>query len=163
MASAMENIAKSLGVATRVCVGFMEGATAGWNGPRPKGPMKGKRKKSDNSKGGSVPAAYVAFVLEHGNPKNGMPPRPFFTDMIAKQSPTWGKLVAAALKMHNYNAHSALEVVGLKVKEQLQDSINNFSGEANKPSTQARKQFSGGDKTLIDSHNMINAIDYRVD
>lgn len=162
MGEALAAIAKAIGDEATVSVGFLEGSTAGWNGPRPKGPSKkGSRKKSDNAKGSQVPAATVAFQLEYGN--KFMPPRPFFSGMIAKQSPTWGRLIGAALKANGYNSKKALQMIGLKIKEQLQDSIINFDGPDISAATKARKQFAGGEsKPLIDSHNMLNAVDFRV-
>lgn len=142
-------------------VGFLEGSTAGWNGPRPKAASKNWKRTDKPAKGipGGVPAPYIAAVLNYGNPAKGLQPRPFFDDMVAKQSPTWGRLLAAAMKLNNYDSYDALQMVGLKIKEQLQLSMLNFAGAPLSDKTVARKGFS---QPLIDSHNLINAVDFRV-
>ena len=162
LAQALSQIAEAISTGAKVQIGFLEGSTAGWNGPRPIGNRIFKsvkaRAKADAAKGSSQPAAMVAYQLEYGN--KFMKPRPFFSGMIAKQSPTWGRLIAAALKAQNYNGKAALQMIGLKVKEQLQESIKDFTGEPLKASTIARKGF---ETPLIDSHNMIDAVDFRVE
>ena len=70
VAKALEEIAKRMG-GGEVAVGFMEGATY------PDG----------------TPVAAVAFWNEFG--KEGQPPRPFFRQMIAAESPGWPKKMAA--------------------------------------------------------------------
>ena len=150
----------ALGGATEVHVGFLEGSTAGWNGPRPKGATKAwKRTEKAPQAVPGVPAAYVAAILEYGNPAKNLPPRPFFSGMVTKQAPTWGKLVAAALRANGYDTHKALGLVGLTVKAQLQAAINEFSEPDILQATKDRKGF---DQPLIDSHNMINSVDYVV-
>ena len=145
----------------KVEVGFLEGSTAGWNGPRPKSASKNMKRTDKPATGmpGGVAAPYIAAVLNYGNPAQGLEPRPFFDDMVSTQSPTWGRLIAAALKANNYDSYDALTLVGLKIKEQLQDSMLNGPWQALSPQTVARKGFS---QPLIDSHNLINAVDFRV-
>jgi hypothetical protein len=145
----------------KVEVGFLEGSTAGWNGPRPKSAFKNMKRTDKPAKGlpGGVAAPYIAAIMEYGNEEMNLPPRPFFSQMIAKQSPTWGKLMAAALKANNYVSQDALQLVGLKIKEQLQDSLLNGTFEPLQQKTVDRKGFS---QPLIDSHNLINAADFRV-
>ena len=155
----LRKMAVAMGNEAVVKVGFLEGSYAGWNGPRPKGPRKGKRMKSDNSQGTQAPAAMVAFIMEHGAPEKNIPPRPFFSQMIAKNSPTWGVLIAAALKAKKYIAFDAMHMVGLRVSEQLQQSIEEFHGVPLKQATIDRKGF---DTQLQDSRNMKNAVDHAV-
>lgn len=145
----------------KVEVGFLEGSTAGWNGPRPKGASKNLRRTDKPARGipGGVSAPYIAAVLNYGNPAMGLEPRPFFDDMVAKQSPTWGRLIAAALKANDYVSYDALTMVGLKIKEQLQLSMVDGAWLPLKDATKNRKGFS---QPLIDSHNLINSVDFRV-
>jgi hypothetical protein len=152
-----------------VKVGFFEGSTAGWNGPRPINrdakSLKWKKSevmqaRSETVHGSDQPAAYVASILNFGNPKNGMQPRPFWDEWKERGVENWGNLLAAALKQHEYNAKDALEMCGLKMAEELQLGINTFDGEPLKQGTIDTKGF---DQPLIDSHNMINAIDFRVE
>jgi hypothetical protein len=174
----MEAVKKTLekvGPGATVKVGFMEGTMSGWNGPRP---LAGKAEtaKRANAQPRQVPAAQVAFWQEYGTTSgtvsfafeggenttemNHIPPRPFFRTMIDQQSGTWGKLMAAALKLNNLDSKKALALMGLKIGEQLQQSINTFSGVPLAQSTIDRKGF---DKPLIDSHNMIRAVEFVVD
>lgn len=152
----LNRMVNGLGPGREVRVGFLEGSMAGWAGPRP---LNGRKKtaKSESSKGGQSPAPQVAFYLEYGT--EHMPPRPFFSGMVSRESPTWGKLVEAMLKHANYDSAKAMRGVGLKVKSQLQMSINTFTDPGIKQSTKDRKGF---DKPLIDSHSMVNSVDFEV-
>jgi hypothetical protein len=152
-----------------VKVGFHAGSTAGWNGPRPlnRDAKSAKWKKSEamqarseSIQGSDQPAAYIASILNFGDPAHGLPPRPFWDDWKEQGIANWGNLLAAALKQHDYNAKDALEMCGLRMKEELQLGINTFDGE---PLKQGTKDAKGFDQPLIDSHNMINSVDYRVE
>lgn len=145
----------------KVEVGFLEGSTAGWNGPRPKSASKNMKRTDKPARGipGGVSAPYIAAVLNYGNPAMGLLPRPFFDDMVAKQSPTWGRLLAAALRLNDYDSYGALTLAGLKIKEQLQLSMLDGVYAPLKQATVDRKGFS---QPLIDSHNLINAVDFRI-
>ena len=100
----------------------------------------------------------VAFWHEYGT--NRMPARPFFRPMIERKSPTWGKLLLAALKLSKYDTSKALLIAGLKMGEQLQESILALKGPALAQSTIDNKGF---DTLLIDSHNMIRSIAAQVE
>lgn len=154
------DLLSKIGGATVVHVGFLEGSTAGWNGPRPKKPgKKWKRTEKPSSSINNPPAAYIAWVMEYGDPGHNIPPRPFFSNMINEHSSSWPQLVSAAMRNTNYDSRKALHMIGLKVKEQLQLSIVDGDFAELKQATKDRKGF---DTPLIDSHNMINSIDYVV-
>ena len=89
-----------------------------------------------------------------------IPPRPFFRTMVEAKSPTWGKLIAAALKMTGNDTETAMEIVGIKVSEQLQESIVKFKDPANAPSTIAQKGF---DDPLINTGDMLRSVEYQVE
>lgn len=133
---ALDKIAKRMGDG-EVSVGFMEGATY--------------------PDGTSV--AGVAFWDEFGIPSHGQPPRPFFRNMIAKESPGWGRKLAGALKFTNYDGNKALGIMGADIKGALQQSINDFTTPGLAPSTIAAKGFA---KPLIDSSHMLNSVDFEV-
>ena len=173
MKRTIAQMVQALGPGGFVKVGFMEGSMAGWDGPRPmKKKLTGSKKvKADAVVGHQTAAAQVAFWNEYGTTSNtvGMlapgnvhiKPRPFFRTMIERKSKTWGKLVAAALKMSKYNKRQALQIAGLRIAEQLQESILEFSKHAdNADSTVAGKGFN---TPLIDSHNMMRAVEYHVE
>jgi hypothetical protein len=146
-----------------VSVGFHEGAQAGWAGPRPKGPAGAKSgQRDDNAKGSQQPAAMVAFILNAGAPEKNIPPRPFWDQWQETYRSTWGDLVGAALKNSNWDSRRALEQVGMVMSAQLQKTIIDFTTPDDAESTKARKQFSEGNKVLIDSHGMIDSAVYKV-
>ena len=73
--AALAELAKKVSKAASVEVGFLEGATY--------------------PDGTSV--AMIAAIDEFGAPANGTPPRPYFRNMIAKDSPDWGDAVGKLL------------------------------------------------------------------
>jgi hypothetical protein len=133
---ALEEIARKMG-GGEVSVGFMEGATY------PDG----------------TPVAAVAFWNEVGKPATGQPPRPFFRNMIEKESPTWPKKMAALAKATNYDGPKVLAAMGEDIKGALQQSINDFQSPELAESTKEKKGFP---KPLIDTDHMINSIEYKV-
>ena len=134
VAKALEEIAKRMG-GGEVAVGFMEGATY------PDG----------------TPVAAVAFWNEYG--KEGQPPRPFFRQMIAAESPGWPKKMAALAKATDYDGDKVLALMGEDIKGALQQSINDFQTPGLAPSTIEEKGFA---KPLIDTSHMLNSIAYEV-
>ena len=157
IANAVHQSVAALGPGAVVSVGFMEGSMAGWNGPRP---LHGKQEteKRANAPARQVPAAQAMFWNEFGT--ENIPPRPAFRTMITRQSPTWGRLAMSALKMTHNNAPKALQVMGMKIGEQLQESIIDFNDPPNAPSTIATK--GGIDAPLLDSRNMLRSVEYQV-
>ena len=139
--STLNKLFEKVGTSTIVRVGFLEGATY--------------------PDGTSV--AEVAFINEYGAPAAGIPPRPFFRNAIAKNSPTWGKLVSAALKQCEMDSKLALALVGMKVGEQVVQSIESNTPPPNKPATAKRKGFAGGAAvTLQDTKHMKRSVEYEV-
>lgn len=123
-----------------VHVGFLEGSTCGQN--------------NDAS------SPEIAYILEMGAPKAGIPPRPFFRSMIDNNSGTWGSTLLFFLKQNDYDAHAALSGLGLIMGEQLQFSITMTTEPPNKPGTVRAKGF---DKPLEWSKNMKHSIEFEVD
>lgn len=99
--------------------------------------------------------AQVAYWNEYGTSKS--PPRPFFRQMIAAKSPGWGVALGKNLKANDYDASKALSLVGMGIKDQLTQSIVDFSSPGNAPSTIAHKGF---DKPLVDTGQMQRAPDF---
>lgn len=71
--------------------------------------------------GTSIPM--VAAIQEFGAPNVGIPPRPFFRDMVRKHKGEWAKQVGRALKIQNYDQRRALELMGGVLEGQLRQSI----------------------------------------
>lgn len=130
----LEEIARSMGGGS-VRVGFLEDA-----------------KYPDGT-----PVAAVAFWNEFG--KVGQPPRPFFRQMIAKESGDWADVMASQAKATDFNGPVVLGRMGELIKGQLQQSINEFESPALSPKTIAKKGF---EKPLIDTGHMLNSVAYEV-
>ncbi len=101
VARVLKNIAERMG-GGRIQVGFLEGATY------PDG----------------TPVAAVAYWDEFGHGGNfPAPPRSFFRTMIAKESPQWGKKMAALAKATNFNGLLVLKLMGEDIAGALKQSI----------------------------------------
>lgn len=134
----LKEIAERLGTSHTLRVGFMADATY--------------------PDGTSV--AMVAAIQDFGAPAQGIPPRPFFRNMVAEKSPTWGTGLATVLKASNYDAERSLGLMGEAIKGELQESILQTSAPPLSPKTVKRKGF---DKPLVDTSHMLNSVDFKVD
>jgi hypothetical protein len=103
--------------------------------------------------------AMVAVIQDFGAPNAGIPPRPFFRNVVAEGKMTWGKSLVTILKDNDYDAKRALKLMGEGIRGQIQNSITNGSFTPLKPATVRRKGF---DKPLIDTGHMLNSVDYEV-
>lgn len=115
-------------------------------------------------KGRFVGSRFVGsdFAGEHqvtGPHEITIPARPFFRHMIAEKSPGWGAKMAKALKAADCNVDVAFARMGEGIKGQLQESIRSFVSPALAKSTIRKKGF---DKPLIDSGDMLRAVDYDI-
>lgn len=132
----LQRIAKRMGDG-KVEAGFMQGATY----PDKEG----------------TPVAAVAFWNEFGTSES--PARPFFRNMIAKESPTWGRKMAGLMKASDYDGTKTLGIMGEDLRDAIKESINTLSSPPLAASTVKAKGF---DKPLIDTSHMINSVDYEV-
>lgn len=103
--------------------------------------------------------AMVAAINEYGAPARGIPPRPFFRNMIAAKSAEWPKAISDLLKANDFDAAKTLGQTGQAVSGQLRQSIVDTNTPPNAPSTIARK---GAAKPLVDTGHMLASIDYEV-
>lgn len=104
--------------------------------------------------------AMVAAVQNFGAPSRGIPPRPFFSNMVAEKSEGWPASLERILVGQDYDVGASLALMGEGIKGQLQQAIRDTNAPPLAPATVARKGFS---KVLIDTSNMINSVDYEVD
>ena len=95
--------------------------------------------------------AGVAYENEFGVPSRNQPPRPFFRNMIAKESPTWGATMAKLMKSQKYNGNQVLGLMGEDIAGALVQSIIDFKDPGNAPRTIAEKGF---DDPLVDTGDM---------
>lgn len=103
--------------------------------------------------------AMVAAVQNDGAPAVGIPPRPFFTNMVKDKSPEWPKAIGDLLVANDFDATKTLKMTGEGIKGQLQQSIRDTNAPPLAEATVKRKGF---DKPLIDTSHMINSVDYDV-
>ena len=137
LAAKLAEVAKLVGNASAVRVGFLENASY------PSGEK----------------VAMIAAINEYGAPSRGQPPRPFFRQMIARHKDEWGPAIAGLLKANNYDALRTLQLTGEAVAGQLRQSIVDLVAPPLAASTIARKGF---DKPLIDTGHMWQSVDYEV-
>jgi hypothetical protein len=103
--------------------------------------------------------AMIAAIQEFGAPSVGIPPRPFFRNMIKAKQGEWPKAIAGLLVQADYDAMKALDIAGAAIAGQLRQSVIDTNAPPLAPATIRRKGFS---KPLIDTSVMINSIDHEV-
>lgn len=133
----LERVAGQVSRPATLRVGFLEGATY------PDG----------------TPVAMVAAIHNWGAPRAGIPPRPFFSNMIAKKQAEWGPATARLLEQNNYDIVVTFRMVGEAISGQLRQEIINTNSLSLAASTIRRKGFA---KPLINTSHMINSTDYEV-
>lgn len=106
------------------------------------------------------PVAMIAVIQDFGAPSRGIPPRPFFRNMIAKYSKEWPWAIAQLLKDNDLDAEKALDLAGFAIAGQLRQSIQDTNSPPLAQSTIQRKGFS---KPLIDTGHMYNSVDHDVE
>ncbi len=135
----LQELADKIG-SNSVSVGFLEGATY--------------------PTGQSV--AEVAAHNNYGTTKS--PARPFFSNMVALKSPTWGDSLGKLIKVEGYDIATVMAQMGDGIKGQLQQAIVDFNDPPDSDATLARKQSKHGkDATLIETGHMLNSVDYKVE
>lgn len=116
--SYMANLSRKVSRGASVKVGFLEGSVY--------------------PDGTSIPM--VAAVQNFGSPAKGIPPRPFFTNMVRDKSPGWGPALGRMLDRHDMDAAAALEGMGEAIAGQLEQAITDTTEPPNSPVTNLLKQ-----------------------
>jgi hypothetical protein len=118
--------------------------------------------------------ALIAAIQNYGAPRAGIPPRPFFSNMVKAKSPEWPAGLAGLLKKHNYDTNLALGEAGVLIAEQLRQSIKDTNTPPLKPATLRARGVAGntkydpsnpktfGAKPLIRTGDMMRAVAYEV-
>jgi hypothetical protein len=96
-----------------------------------------------------TPVAMVAAIQDGGAPKAGIPPRPFFRDMVANESKHWAADLAQILPTVNYDAAKALSLMGEEIKGELQQSIADTFSPALSPVTVMLRKMKADDPSLV--------------
>lgn len=143
-------------------VGFLEGATYPSTPTKQLRTTYSKRAKKGTTgavKGspGGKPVAMIAAIQEFGTGR--IPPRPFFRNMIAKNSKNWAKGIATQLAATNFDVRKTLMITGEVIAGQLRQSIIETNSPPLSPTTIARKGFS---KPLVDTSHMLQSVSYEV-
>ena len=163
----LDKAAEAASSASEVRVGFLENAT------EPNG----------------ASTAMVAAIQNYGAPKAGIPPRPFFSNMIAAHKDEWGPDIAAILKSDGMSAERALSLMGEQISGQLRDEIVALDSPPLSPVTlmlrmmkigrnspitfddviEARRRVKAGEvakgvsvKPLVDTGALFQGVDYEV-
>lgn len=165
----LERLGKRLASAREVDVGFLEGATY------PDG----------------TPVAMVAAIQNFGAPAAGIPPRAFFSNMVAEKGPQWPDEMRKVLKANDMDGTKALNLMGMRIGAQIQQSIIDTNSPPLSPVTLMLKKMRSDDpdlvvtgktvgeaarrvqegedysgqstKPLIDTAHMLNSVQYQVD
>lgn len=98
---ALFTIGKALGAAPTVRVGYLANATY------PDG----------------TPVAMVAALQEFGAPKAGIPPRPTFRPMVAKNKADWPKEVGVVLVAKDYDGTATMAQMGQRIVGELRQEV----------------------------------------
>lgn len=135
--------------------------------------------------------AMIAAIQEFGAPSKGIPPRPFFRNMIAAKSPEWPAAIGDLLIANGYDAAKTLGQTGEEIAKQLQVSISEISEPPLSPVTvmlrgmrrQARYKdkpfwelfaeaksrveagqtnYGASEKPLVDTGTLLGAVHYEV-
>ncbi len=99
--------------------------------------------------------ALVAATQNFGSPSRGIPPRPFFSNVIRDKSASWGASLVAILRAQQYDVDVSLALVGEGIAGQIRTSIQELNEPPLADATVARKGFA---KPLIDTSVMIDSV-----
>lgn len=106
-----------------------------------------------------TPVAMIAAIQNFGAPAAGIPPRPFFSNMVRSKSAEWGPRLAKLLAASNYDAQQALGELGEDIAGDLRQSVLETNSPPLKPATIRRKGF---DKPLVGEHGQLLKPEYQV-
>lgn len=93
--------------------------------------------------------AMAAAINNYGAPKAGIPPRPFFSNMIATKKDDWPRKFATILKSTGFNAYHALQLMGEGIKGQLQQAIIDTNEPPLSPITIMLRGMKSHDQNLV--------------
>lgn len=111
----------------------------------------------NRSNSNATEVKYVAQVAYDNNYGNGVPPRPFFTNVI-----DGGKDYHTEYKQYiddGYTAMEALNLLGESMKQDIQREIIDLREPPNSPATIAKK---GSSNPLVDTGHMGDSVTYKI-
>lgn len=95
------------------------------------------------------PIAMRAAINNYGAPRAGIPPRPFFTNMVKDEQNGWPLFIAQALKASNYSVDQTLDLTGQHIEAQLQQSIIDTNSPPLSPITVMLRGMKANDTSLV--------------
>lgn len=104
-----------------------------------------------------MPVAQVGFWNEYGT--INAPSRPFFRTAIDNKTGEWVSTFGKALKAYEMDSGKALNALGMKMAEDVSQSVVGWQTPANAPYTIKKKGFN---KPLIETGHLSRSIDYEV-
>lgn len=105
-----------------------------------------------------TPVAAVAFWNNYGHGGQfPAPPRPFFSDMITKEKPTWGKKMVAASKVDGMDGPKILKAMGEDIQGALIQSIRDTNTPALSPTTLMLRKMFGNQPEKIKRGDVLEA------
>lgn len=93
--------------------------------------------------------AMVAAIQNFGAPAVGIPPRPFFSNMVAEKQDEWGPALAKLLEANDYDLEKSLDQLGLGIEGQLRESIVNTNEPALSDVTLMLRKMKSQDQSLV--------------
>jgi hypothetical protein len=136
----LQNASNQLTKASQVSVGFLEGST--------------------EADGTSIPM--IAAIQNFGAPNVGIPPRPFFTNMIQQHKGEWGEQISALMEYHDYDAAKVLNLMGEVIGGELRQSIKDTNDPALSPVTLMLRQMRADNPNLVVTRSVVREAAARV-
>jgi hypothetical protein len=115
---------------------------------------------STEANGVSLPM--VAFLMEFGAPKAGIPPRPYFRTMVAKHKGEWGDQLGKLLVAHDYDGTRALNLMGEVISGELRESIIDLTAPALSAVTLMLRKMRGANPDLVVTGKVVGEAAARV-
>lgn len=161
----LKMILRKLGHGAVVKVGFFEterypGGKYHWTDKRLAGMSPAGRQLAEFLEGKDKfdgPVAQAAFWAEFGT--KTAPARPFMRNTVASKSPRWGVALGNALRRTKYDARAALALMGMGIQGQIRQTITDFK---DPPNSQVTADLKGFNKPLVNTGQMLRAVDFQV-
>lgn len=106
--------------------------------------------------------AMVAAIQNFGAPKAGIPPRPFFSNMVRMKSGSWGPTLGNILRANDYDCARSLGLLGEEIAGDLRQSIIDTNSPALSPVTVMLRGMRANDPSLTVSGKTVGEAARRV-
>lgn len=106
--------------------------------------------------------AAVAAIQNFGAPKAKIPATHFFDGMVKAKDGDWGPMLAASLKLTNYDVTASLNQVGFVIEGELRQAIVDVDGPDLSPITLMLRKMKSADQSLIITGKVVGEAAARV-